>query len=91
MDGLSLADLVNLFVNGLQSQGKLDIALNIFHYVVIAVGVASIVVKALVEITKITPNTKDDEYAGKISVFVSGVVTLLSKIALNLPADKAHK
>ena len=91
MDGLSLTDLVNLFVSGLQSQGKLDMVLNIFHYVVIAVGVASIVVKAVVEITKITPNTKDDEYANKASVFVSGVVTLLSKIALNLPAGKAHK
>lgn len=55
------------------------------------VGGASLVVQGLAKIAAITPSTRDDEIIGKVDAFLVGLIKVLDKLALNLPADKARK
>lgn len=55
------------------------------------VGGASLVVQGLAKIAAVTPSTRDDEIIGKVDAFLVGLIKVLDKLALNLPADKARK
>ncbi|HHQ4476804.1 TPA: hypothetical protein ACSPZR_001546 [Aeromonas veronii] len=66
----------------------------VFHWIVIlmaVVGGASLVVQGLAKIAAVTPSTRDDEIIGKVDAFLVGLIKVLDKLALNLPADKARK
>ncbi|WP_323950257.1 hypothetical protein [Aeromonas veronii] len=66
----------------------------VFHWLVIlmaVVGGASLVVQGLAKIAAVTPSTRDDEIIGKVDAFLVGLIKVLDKLALNLPADKARK
>lgn len=65
-----------------------------FHWLFIlmaVVGGASLVVQGLAKIAAVTPSTRDDEIIGKVDAFLVGLIKVLDKLALNLPADKARK
>lgn len=55
------------------------------------VGGASVVVQGLAKIAAVTPSTRDDEIIGKVQTVLTGIVRVLDKIALNLPAQQARK
>ncbi|MFB2746835.1 hypothetical protein [Aeromonas veronii] len=66
----------------------------VFHWLFIlmaVVGGASLVVQGLAKIAAVTPSTRDDEIIGKVDAFLVGLIKVLDKLALNLPADKARK
>ncbi|WP_429058999.1 hypothetical protein [Aeromonas jandaei] len=66
----------------------------VFHWLVIlmaVVGGASLVVQGLAKIAAVTPSTRDDEIIGKVDAFLVGLIKVLDKLAMNLPADKARK
>lgn len=55
------------------------------------VGAASLVSQAITKITRVTPNTKDDEYAGKLAKGIGYVQYILDRVAANPKADEARK
>jgi len=55
------------------------------------IGAASLISLAITKITKVTPNTKDDEYAGKIAKAIGYVQYILDRVAANPKADEARK
>lgn len=55
------------------------------------VGAASLISKAITLITGITPNTKDDEWAGKLTKAVSYVQRLVDQLALNPNREQARR
>lgn len=57
----------------------------------IVVGSASAIVAALEEIAKVTPTTKDDILVGKLRRFISRVVAVLDRVALNPDKTKARE
>ena len=66
----------------------------VFHWLFIlmaVVGGASLVVQGLAKIAAVTPSTRDDEIIGKVDAFLVGLIKVLDKLALNLPAEKARK
>ena len=66
----------------------------VIHWILIlmaVVGAASLIVQGLAQLAAITPSTRDDEIIGKVQGFLTGLVKILDKVALNLPADKARR
>lgn len=63
----------------------------ILTYILAIVGAASLLVQVFAKIAKITPNTKDDVIAGKLTRWVGVVVAVLDKLALNLTDKDARK
>jgi len=55
------------------------------------VGAASLISQAITKITKVTPNTKDDEYAGKIAKAIGYIQYILDRVAANPKANEARK
>lgn len=55
------------------------------------IGVAAALVKAFAAIAKITPSTKDDEYATKAGVVMGVIVHYLDVISLGLTAEQARR
>lgn len=55
------------------------------------VGAASLISKAITLVTGITPNTKDDEWAGKLARAVSHVQRLVDYLALNPNREQARR
>lgn len=55
------------------------------------IGAASLISQAITKIAKVTPNTKDDKYADKISRAVGYVQYVLDRVAVNPKADEARK
>lgn len=68
-----------------------DIAAHWILVLMAVVGAASLIVQGLAQIAAITPSTRDDEIIGKVQGFLAGLVKILDKVALNLPADKARR
>ena len=68
-----------------------DIAVHWILVLMAVVGAASLIVQGLAQLAAITPSTRDDEIIGKVQGFLTGLVKILDKVALNLPADKARK
>ncbi|WP_429060897.1 hypothetical protein [Aeromonas hydrophila] len=68
-----------------------DIAVHWILVLMAVVGAASLIVQGLAQIAAITPSTRDDEIIGKVQGFLAGLVKILDKVALNLPADKARR
>ena len=60
----------------------------IFTYIGMAVTIASILVAAFDKIAEITPSTKDDELASKLSKGLSFVVGILDKFSVHTTSDK---
>lgn len=60
-------------------------------WLVTLVGAASLLSRAITKIVRITPNTKDDELAGKFAKAVGYVQSLLDRLALNPPQPEARK
>jgi hypothetical protein len=59
-------------------------------WLVTLVGAASLVAKAITLITGITPNTKDDEWAGRLTRAVSYAQTIIDRLALNPNSKQAR-
>ena len=68
-----------------------DVLFNIFLAVTSVIGVAAAQVKAFAAIAKITPSTKDDEYATKAGAFMGVVVHYLDVVSLGLTAEQARR
>ncbi|QIF45248.1 hypothetical protein [Aeromonas veronii] len=68
-----------------------EVVINWIVILMAAVGGASLVVQGLAKIAAVTPSTRDDEIIGKVDAFLVGLIKVLDKLALNLPADKARK
>jgi len=63
----------------------------VINWIVILMAVVGGAVQGLAQIAAITPSTRDDEIIGKVQGFLTGLVKILDKVALNLPADKARR
>ena len=63
----------------------------IVMWVLAIVGAASLLVQAFVKIADVTPNTKDDKIAAKLTKWVGVIVYALDRVAMNLPSSKARK
>ncbi|EPX9362315.1 hypothetical protein ACW6B7_000021 [Aeromonas veronii] len=72
-------------------ENVIDIAVHWFFILMAVVGAASLIVQGLAQIAAVTPSTRDDEIIGKVQAILAGLVKILDKVALNLPADKARK
>ncbi|HHQ4679041.1 TPA: hypothetical protein ACSP3E_002333 [Aeromonas veronii] len=68
-----------------------EVVINWIVILMAVVGGASLVVQGLAKIAAVTPSTRDDEIVGKVDAFLVGLIKVLDKLALNLPADKARK
>ncbi|WP_439829948.1 hypothetical protein [Aeromonas veronii] len=68
-----------------------EVVINWIVILMAVVGGASLVVQGLAKIAAVTPSTRDDEIIGKVDAFLVGLIKVLDKLALNLPADKARK
>ncbi|AUY11156.1 hypothetical protein [Aeromonas sp. ASNIH2] len=68
-----------------------DIAVHWILVLMAVVGAASMIVQGLAQLAAITPSTRDDEIIGKVQGFLTSLVKILDKVALNLPADKARR
>ncbi|MGU5594865.1 hypothetical protein ACV1C6_16095 [Aeromonas sanarellii] len=68
-----------------------EVVINWIVILMAVVGGASMAVQGLAQIAAITPSTRDDEIIGKVQGFLTGLVKILDKVALNLPADKARR
>lgn len=68
-----------------------DWLVNALMYVTMAVGAASLVLQGVALITGITPSQKDDLWLGRVQKVIAIVQSLLERISLGLPADKARK
>ncbi|MFM5499468.1 hypothetical protein ACET7P_00835 [Aeromonas veronii] len=68
-----------------------EVVINWLVILMAVVGGASLVVQGLAKIAAVTPSTRDDEIIGKVDAFLVGLIKVLDKLALNLPADKARK
>ncbi|MGN5044141.1 hypothetical protein [Aeromonas sp. 3P] len=68
-----------------------EVVINWIVILMAVVGGASMVVQGLAKIAAVTPSTRDDEIIGKVDAFLVGLIKVLDKLALNLPADKARK
>ncbi len=68
-----------------------EVVINWIVILMAVVGGASLVVQGLAKIAAVTPSTRDDEIIGKLDAFLVGLIKVLDKLALNLPADKARK
>ena len=67
-----------------------EVVINWIVILMAVVGGASMVVQGLAKIAAVTPSTRDDEIIGKVDAFLVGLIKVLDKLALNLPADKAR-
>lgn len=72
-------------------ENVIEIVANWVGILLAVIGGASVIVQGLAKIATVTPSTRDDEIIGKVQAVLSGVIKILDKIALNLPADKARK
>lgn len=63
----------------------------IIMYIVGVIGAASMISKGITKITRITPNTRDDEWASKLARGVSYLQSIIDRLALNPKADEARK
>ena len=68
-----------------------EVVINWLVILMAVVGGGSLVVQGLAKIAAVTPSTRDDEIIGKVDAFLVGLIKVLDKLALNLPADKARK
>lgn len=68
-----------------------EVVINWIVILMAVVGGASLVVQGLAKIAAVTPSTQDDEIIGKVDAFLVGLIKVLDKLAMNLPADKARK
>ncbi|MFQ2035183.1 hypothetical protein ACK35Y_19930 [Aeromonas veronii] len=68
-----------------------EVVINWLVILMAVVGGASLVVQGLAKLAAVTPSTRDDEIIGKVDAFLVGLIKVLDKLALNLPADKARK
>ncbi|ANB54826.1 hypothetical protein WM43_20295 [Aeromonas veronii] len=68
-----------------------EVVINWIVILMAVVGGASLVVQGLAKIAAVTPSTRDDEIIGKVDAFLVGLIKVLDKLAMNLPADKARK
>ena len=68
-----------------------EVVINWIVILMAVVGGASMVVQGLAKIAAVTPSTRDDEIIGKVDAFLVGLIKVLDKLAMNLPADKARK
>ncbi|WP_421259135.1 hypothetical protein [Aeromonas sp. 602826] len=68
-----------------------EVVINWLVILMAVVGGASLVVQGLAKIAAVTPSTRDDEIIGKVGAFLVGLIKVLDKLAMNLPADKARK
>lgn len=68
-----------------------EVVINWIVILMAVVGGASLVVQGLAKLAAVTPSTRDDEIIGKVDAFLVGLIKVLDKLALNLPADKARK
>ncbi|MFM4768365.1 hypothetical protein ACET82_10345 [Aeromonas veronii] len=68
-----------------------EVVINWLVILMAVVGGASLVVQGLAKIAAVTPSTRDDEIIGKVDAFLVGLIKVLDKLAMNLPADKARK
>lgn len=60
-------------------------------WLVTLVGAASLIAKAITLITGITPNTKDDEWAGRLTRAVSYTQSIVDHLALNPNSQQARR
>ena len=63
---------------------------SIVETALIVIGSSAVIVKALAEIAKITPSTKDDELASKAAVVLSYLSSFLDKVSLGLKANQSR-
>lgn len=63
---------------------------SIVESALIVIGSSAVIVKALAEIAKITPTTKDDELASKAAVVLSYLSSFLDKVSLGLKANQSR-
>lgn len=68
----------------------IDLAIHWVGILLAVIGGASVIVQGLAQLAALTPSTKDDEVIGKVQTFLLGLIKILDKLALNLPADKAR-
>lgn len=68
-----------------------EVVINWIVILMAVVGGASLGVQGLAKIAAVTPSTRDDEIIGKVDAFLVGLIKVLDKLAMNLPADKARK
>ncbi|MGN5084952.1 hypothetical protein ACTG2F_19995 [Aeromonas sp. 31P] len=68
-----------------------EVVINWIVILMAVVGGASLVVQGLAKLAAVTPSTRDDEIIGKVDAFLVGLIKVLDKLAMNLPADKARK
>ena len=68
-----------------------EVVINWIVILMAVVGGASMVVQGLAKIAAVTPSTRDVEIIGKVDAFLVGLIKVLDKLAMNLPADKARK
>ncbi|MGL4756891.1 MAG: hypothetical protein ACRCXB_31470 [Aeromonadaceae bacterium] len=68
-----------------------EVVINWIVILMAVVGGSSLVVQGLAKIAAVTPSTRDDEIIGKVDAFLVGLIKVLDKLAMNLPADKARK
>ena len=54
-------------------------------------AVAAALVKLIAVIAKVTPSTKDDEFASRAQVILSHISAFLDKISLGLTAEQARR
>lgn len=64
--------------------------LDIGTYIAAAIGIASAAVRLIEQIAGVTPNTADDEFAGKARRTLGKVVAVADRLALNPPASQAR-
>lgn len=55
------------------------------------VAVCAAIVKLVAVVSKITPSTKDDEFAQKGQLFVAKIMTVLDAMSLGLTAEQARR
>lgn len=64
----------------------------VIFWVFLIVGAATALLRLLVLITGVTPNTKDDQYVARAARWLSIIMSLLDRfVAWGLPADKARQ
>lgn len=60
----------------------------VLTYIGAAVTIASLLVAAFDKFAQITPSTKDDELASKLSKGLSVIVSILDKFSVHTTSDK---
>lgn len=72
-------------------QSVIDTILLIMQWVATIVGAASLIVAALIEVAKLTPSSKDDEWLSGAQAFLASIIKILDRLALNPDQTKARR